>query len=477
MSAAPDPFRRRLLRLGLSATATAALPLAGCAAPAGGAPAPRRLRAAPARVSLLGDPWPDTDVWAYEGSVPGPLLRVPQGGTLRVRVVNDLAAPTSVHWHGVRLPNAMDGVPHVTQPPIAPRGGTFDYAFACPDAGTFWYHPHAASHVQVAMGLHGALIVDEPAPPAVDRDVLWVLDDWRLRRDGSVSPDFGSAFDATHAGRIGNTVTINGRLPGRFEVAPGERLRLRLLNVANARIFALRFEGHAPSLIATDGMPCEPHAPDGGLVVLGPGMRADVVLDCAGAPGATMRVVDEFVARDAYEVVTLAYGTGRRRAAPLRDVVVLPPNPVPAPDLARAVRHRIAFTGGMGGAMDGRGMADARGGRGAMRHAWAIDGRSATEDDHGHEPLLLLDRGATYVFEFVNDTAWWHPIHLHGHSFRLLSRNGVPLPRTLVADTTLVPPRSRGEVAFVADNPGDWMLHCHVLEHQASGMMATVRVA
>ncbi|MCL4764492.1 MAG: multicopper oxidase domain-containing protein, partial [Burkholderiales bacterium] len=327
-------------------------------------------------MSLLGDPWPDTDVWAYEGSVPGPLLRVPQGGTLRVRVVNDLAAPTSVHWHGVRLPNAMDGVPHVTQPPIAPHGGTFDYAFACPDAGTFWYHPHAASHGQVALGLHGALLVDEPAPPAVDRDVLWVLDDWRLRRDGSVSPDFGSAFDATHAGRIGNTVTINGRLPGRFEVAPGERLRLRLLNVANARIFALRFEGHAPSLIATDGMPCEPHAPDGGLVVLGPGMRADVVLDCAGAPGATLRVVDEFVARDAYEVVTLAYGTGRRRAAPLRDVVVLPPNPVPAPDLARAVRHRIAFTGGMGGAMDGRGMADARGGGWAGRPAGGNTGRS-----------------------------------------------------------------------------------------------------
>ncbi|MDH5245059.1 MAG: multicopper oxidase family protein [Betaproteobacteria bacterium] len=470
----PDPVRRRLLQ----AAAAGSLLGRAALARAQAAPDPVKLRAAPVRVALLGAPYPDTDVWAYNGTVPGPLLRLRQGDTLRVSVANGLDAPTTVHWHGLRLPNRMDGVPHVTQPPIAP-GGTFDYEFACPDAGTFWYHPHASSSVQVDMGLHGLLIVDEPSPPAVDRDVAWAIDDWRLRRDGSVTDDFGSMFDASHAGRLGNTVTINGRLPDRFAVEAGERIRLRLANVANARIFALRFEGHSPVVIAIDGMPCEPHVPQDGRLLLGPGMRADVILDATGAPGTTHRVVDEFVAREAYEVVALAYREDRRaRPEPLSSRVALPPNPVPAPDLASAIRHRMVFAGGMGGMMGGRGMMGG-GMMGGMAggHVWSINGKSATESDHSHAPLLTLERNSSHVLELVNDTMWWHPIHLHGHSFRIVSRDGRPLARTIVADTSLLPPRSRAEIAFVADNPGDWMFHCHVLEHQASGMMATIRVA
>lgn len=474
-----DPVRRRLLQ------AVAAAPLLAPRAPALAQSVPDRLtlRASRTRVALLGAPHPETDAWTYNGSVPGPLLRVKQGETLRVLAVNDLEQETTVHWHGLRLPNAMDGVPHVTQPPIAARGGSFEYAFACPDAGTFWYHPHAASHVQVEMGLHGVLIVDEPTPPPVDRDVLWVLDDWRLRRDGSISPDFGAMFDAAHAGRLGNTVTINGRLPDRFELVAGERLRLRLANVANARIFALRFEGHAPLIVAHDGMPCEPYAPENGALVLGPGMRIDVILDATGEPGATTRVIDTFVPRDAYELVTLAYAQGRRaRPQALASRLALPPNPVPAPDLADAERHRIVFNGGMGGMMGGMGGGMTGGGMrggpgmGGMRHVWTINGQAASEDDHAHAPILTLARDRSYVLELVNDTNWWHPIHLHGHSFRIVSRDGRALPRAIVADTSLLAPRSRAEIAFVADNPGDWMFHCHVLEHQASGMMGTVRV-
>jgi FtsP/CotA-like multicopper oxidase with cupredoxin domain len=129
--------------------------------------------------------------------------------------------------------------------------------------------------------------------------------------------------------------------------------------------------------------------------------------------------------------------------------------------------------GMMGGGMMGGGM---MGGGMARGHVWSINGRASTEADHSHAPLLTLDRGASYVVELVNDTMWWHPIHLHGHSFRIVSRDGKPALRQLIADTSLLPPRSRAEIAFVADNPGDWMFHCHVLEHQASGMMATIRV-
>ena len=467
-----DRSRRRTLR------AFAAVPLlAGVAPPlrAQGHPRPGRhlLRAAPTRLALLGPANPQTDVWAYNGGVPGPVLRVRQGERLRVDVVNDLPEETTVHWHGLRLPNAMDGVPHLTQPPIAAGGGRFTYEFACPDAGTFWYHPHLRGNVQVEMGLAGALIVEEPERLAVDRDALWVLDDWRMQRDGQVTQDFGSMRDATHDGRIGNTVTINGALPGQVAVESGERIRLRLLNVANARIFALRFEGHAPTVIALDGMPCEPHAPAGERIVLGPGMRADVILDATGKPGERHRVIDDFFARQAYEVVTLAYDERkRRRPAPAGPVPSLAPNPVPEPDLAAAERQRIVFTGGMMGMMGG--MPGMGGGPGAV---WAINGHSSRESDHSHAPLLTLARNRSCVLELVNDTAWWHPIHLHGHSFRIISRNGAADPQPRLVDTSLLPPRERAEIAFVADNPGDWMFHCHVLEHQASGMMATIRVA
>jgi FtsP/CotA-like multicopper oxidase with cupredoxin domain len=464
-----DGTRRRALGA-LGAVALA--PMVPVFAPAARAqPLPDRytLRAAPARLSILGPENPQTDLWVYNGRVPGPTLRVRQGERLRVDVVNDLPEATTVHWHGLRLPNAMDGVPHLTQPPIAAGGGRFTYEFVCPDAGTYWYHPHLRGNVQVEMGLAGALIVEEPERLAVDRDVLWVLDDWRMLRDGQVAQDFASMRDAAHDGRIGNTVTINGTLPDEFAVEAGERIRLRLLNVANARIFALRFEGHTPTVIAQDGMPCEPYVPDGGRIVLGPGMRADVILDGTGKPGERRRVIDDFFAGQAYEVVTLAYDPRkRRRVSSAGPVPRLAPNGVSEPDLLAAQRHRIVFTGGMMGMM---------GGMPGMGAVWAINGRSATESDHSHAPLLTLERGRSHVLELVNDTAWWHPIHLHGHSFRIVSRNGVRESRQPLVDTSLLPPRERAEIAFVADNPGDWMFHCHVLEHQASGMMATIRVA
>ena len=205
--------RRQALRV-MSAAAIAPWMAAGAGTARGQATgATYTLRAATTKRALVGAGYPDTAVWAYNGIVPGPVLRVRQGERLAVTAVNDLAEETSIHWHGLRIPNAMDGVPHVTQPPIAARGGRFEYAFVCPDAGTFWYHPHARGHVQVEMGLHGALIVEEREPIPVDRDVLWVLDDWRLARDGGVVRDFGSMFDSSHAGRIGNTVTINGTVP------------------------------------------------------------------------------------------------------------------------------------------------------------------------------------------------------------------------------------------------------------------------
>lgn len=160
---------------------------------AAGASAPLRLNASRAQFPLVGEEGPATAVWAYNGQVPGPLIRARQGDRLRVEVENRLDEPTTVHWHGLRIPVTMDGVPWLSQPPIAP-GETFTYEFDLKDAGTFWYHPHINGSEQLGRGLKGVLIVDELEPPAVDREVFWVLDDWRLDRQAQIEP-FGAMME------------------------------------------------------------------------------------------------------------------------------------------------------------------------------------------------------------------------------------------------------------------------------------------
>src|SRR5687768_2426206 len=288
-----EPGRRRIL------AAAGAIPLAVLTPAFAQTPSPKVLRLSATRQRLVGATNPDTAVWTYNGTVPGPELRFRQGERLRVEVENALSVDTTVHWHGVRLPNAMDGVPGVTQKPIAAGGGRFVYEFDLPDAGTFWYHPHLGSPEQVGRGLYGALIVEERDPPAVDRDLVWVLSDWRLDREARIVENFRNAMDASHAGRIGNTVTVNGAIREEFAVRAGERLRLRLVNASNARIYGLNFEGHEPWTIALDGQPVEPHR--AGRVVLAPGMRADLLLDCGAARGSRHRVIDDFYHTRAYE--------------------------------------------------------------------------------------------------------------------------------------------------------------------------------
>lgn len=430
----------------------------------------RKLRAAPARQSLVGSQYPDTAVWAYDGKVPGPELRFRQGERLRIEVENALEVDTTVHFHGIRLPNAMDGVPHLTQAPIAAKGGRFVYEFDLPDAGTYWYHPHLGSPEQVGRGLYGALVVvEEAAAPNVDRDLVWVLSDWRLDRQARIVDDFGNFMDASHAGRVGNTVTINGAIRESFGVRAGERIRLRLINASNARIYGLRFEDHSPWVIALDGHAVEPRPAPEGRAVLGPGQRTDLILDCPGKQGASYRVIDEFYARRAYRLTEIRYSTEPAYARATPPVPRLVPNRLPEPDPAAAERHRIVFGGGMMGAMPSQ-----REHKGLF---WTVNGKPVPEQDHRHPPLLTLARGRSCVLELVNETSWHHPIHLHGHVFRVLTRGGKPNPIAEWRDTVLLDPDSRAEIAFVADNPGDWMFHCHVLEHQATGMMAVVRVA
>ncbi|MCF3628578.1 MAG: multicopper oxidase family protein [Gammaproteobacteria bacterium] len=465
--------RRSFLAAAGAAAGMAAVPAWAVSSPPG-----RQfdLTASPGDTHLIDSDGAKTKVWSYNGRVPGPEIRVRQGERLRVAVRNDLTEETTVHWHGLRVPNAMDGVPHLTQKPIAP-GETFVYEFDAPDAGTYWYHPHQRSFEQVGRGLYGPLIIEEPNPPQVDRDVTWVLDDWRLLKDAQISEDFGNRHDMSHAGRIGNTVTVNGRITDVFEARAGERIRLRLINAANARIFGLEFEGHAPWVIAYDGQPVDPHQVAGRLDI-GPAMRIDLILDLTGNPGDAFAVRDTFYQRLQYRLLDVVYGPKRLREKPMREVAILPANTLPEPDLASAERHQIAFGGGMMGGMSMAKMGGREVGMMEMMRngkAWTVNGIAAT--GHIMDPILTLARNRSYILALDNQTAWHHPIHLHGHSFRVISRNGQPTRHKEWQDTVLMAPREQVEIAFVADNPGGWMFHCHILEHQAGGMMGVIQVA
>lgn len=438
-----------------------------------------RLRPAPSSAHLAGSNSASTDVLAYNNAVSGPVLHLKQGEPARMVVDNGLDQDTTVHWHGIRLPNAMDGVPGLTQPPIK-AGESFIYEFTPPDAGTFWYHPHAHSLEQIGRGLAGCLIVEEREPIQVDRDLVWVLQDWRLTENGQIDSGFGRIMDAVMSGHVGSLVTINGAKPVDLPVRAGERVRLRLVNAALARIMALRIEGHRPVVIAVDGQPCEPHEPENGRLVLGPAMRIDVMLDMQGDPGRSYAVTDDFYDGLSYKLTSLVYDQTPLRARILDTPLILTPNPLPEPDLPNAVKQEIVLQGGMmgGGKLKGvggmNGVAMPGMGGGPV---WAINGVSMTGDGQmDMAPLFTLQRGTSCHMTLRNETAWAHTMHIHGFSMLMLTRNGAPVLHRQWQDSVLMAPKDSVECAFVADNPGNWMLHCHITDHQMTGLMTVFKV-
>jgi len=215
-----------------------------------------------------------TPVWSYNDQIPGPFIRSKVGTTLVIDFVNGLKEPSSIHWHGLRIENAMDGVPGVTQDPVEP-GGNFIYRLKLEDAGTFWYHPHFNSSEQLERGLKGVFIVEEAEKLPWSRELIWLMDDWLLQKDGTIYPQFNTGRDLMHDGRWGNVPTINGKYQPEFLVKPGERIRLRLINGANARIFSPQLEGLSADVIAVDGKPVTQIFPLDRFV-LSPGNRVDL---------------------------------------------------------------------------------------------------------------------------------------------------------------------------------------------------------
>ena len=468
--------RRIMLINSLSAAAFGLLPRRGFAAVGSNTV----LRAGTSKAALLEDETKLTDVWAYNDTVPGPVIRAKKGEELAIEFVNGLEQATSVHWHGIRIENAMDGVSYLTQKPVEP-GESFTYRFTVPDAGTYWYHPHNRTWEQLARGLYGALIVEGDEPQgAVDRDLTIVADDWRLEQGGALhEASLGARHDWAHAGRLGNILTLNGKAYERLNVRPGEWVRLRFINAANARVFRFTIGDQENWLAAIDGQPVKPALLPKAGITLAPAQRADLMVRVEGEPGDEIPIVETSIDGSLVAGYLVCEQEPSGGQAVSNAPVPLITNVIPDPDLENATSHELIMSGGArrflvagnfkGEEMDGRELA------GTHKQFWAFNGNVGMSDT----PFFSSKRGETVRLSMVNETAWPHSIHLHGHHFRELSRSrlsdNAPTKATEYGpdawrDTVLMQADEKVEIAFVADNPGKWMLHCHMLEHQAAGM-------
>jgi FtsP/CotA-like multicopper oxidase with cupredoxin domain len=422
----------------------------------------------------------ETPGWIY-GDAPFPVLRLSQGQSLAVNLENRLKEHTSIHWHGVRVANAMDGVPYVTQMPVEP-GENFSYRFAPPDTGTYLFHPHCNTSEQLGRGLAGIVVVEGDEEEPFDDDVVCLIKDWRLAKDGSFLP-FLTPEGAGRAGSFGTLRTVNGEPAPGIEVPAGANIRLRMINADSSRVGDIGIMGADASIIAIDGNPIEPFVLDSWR--LGPAMRLDVALRTPNE-GGSVQLVDFFAAEPVTLATFVPRGTPKRSGAFALRALKTPA--VPEPDVTAAQMHQLRLSESATATdysqlapivlPDGRKIDLLDSLCSNARTLWAIDGRTWPQTGHEHlpPPLMEFRKGETAFIELQNTTPHVHPMHLHGHSFKVLSASKLKRP-VHWADTVLVMPDERVRIAFVADNPGNWMIHCHIIEHQDTGMMGWFRVA
>ena len=426
--------------------------------PALGEPAPRILEARAGKARLLPEPAAPTEILGFDDASNGPpgvlqtpygpLLRYKQGDTLSARLVNKTDLPMSLHWQGMRGDNAMDGVVPLTQTPVAP-GASFDYRRALNDPGLFCYRPSVFPRTGELMGrgLKGLVVVDEATPLGGDADLAVVLDDWLLDAKGAAAGDFADPAQARGAGRIGTLLTVNGAsAPKTHEFAPGARVRLRLANLANARIMVLSFEGVKPYVIAIDSQPCDAFVPVRQTIPVAPGARFELMFDMPAA-GATARVI--LRGAEGRDQDLLRFVAKGEPAPPRPAIQSLPQNPLLPREikLAESKKVDLAIT------QDGG--------------AWTLNG--AVSKAYGGNPLFRVKRGTPVTLGFDNRSGVPLVMHVHGHAMRLLhdlDDGWEPYWRNAI----VAPPGKVKHVAFVADSPGKWALHDDILEHEAAGV-------
>ncbi|GGL35849.1 multicopper oxidase MmcO [Streptomyces anthocyanicus] len=473
------------------------------------------LTAAPAMIDLGGGVMPKT--WAFDGRTPGKEIRLSVGDTLVAELSNQLPnkTTTSIHWHGIAMRNDMDGVPPVTQSAVR-AGSTFTYRFITDHPGTFFFHPHVG--VQLDRGLYAPLIVEDPKE-TLDYDDEWVvlLDDWvdgvtgtpdevfaELRQGmGGMGHDMGGSSSPSSSGMEGHDMgdmggmdmgsdapspsassggmskfmlmgaesellggdagdvkypyhLINGRVatdPDVYTGKPGKKVRLRIINAGGDTAYRVALGGHKLTITHTDGFPVQHQEVDALLVGMGERYDALVTLGDGVFP---LVSVAEGKSANGFALVRTSSGSAPKPTVRPKELkgMIMSASQLRAADDVRLksaktdVTHQIKLTGSMD------------------KYNWAINGRPFDMKDPGSNPILIQE-GQRVRLDFVNDTDMWHPMHLHGHTYQI----GDSGPRK---DTAIVLPKKKLSVFFDADNPGQWMLHCHNAYHGEAGMMANV---
>ena len=406
---------------------------------------------------------PLDDGLAFNGTVPGPLFEATVGQTLRVNFTNDTDMDLTLHWHGLRVSPEMDGIMQMMDPVVP--GGTFTYDLELKDTGFYWYHPHMSTDLTLERGLYGGIIVRTADEGRADCELPLMLDDILLDdRTWQILPPDTDMNQLM--GRLGNLLMTNGKADRQVALTQGQSVLLRLVNAANARFFDLYLEGHTLTVVGTDGgFLAEPYEVD--TLLVAPGERYIVQVDATGEPGETYRLMSkrfqlhdedhsdmmEFdpLGDEDQPVMSFVYGEGSVTGTAWVQ---------PTPDVP-------SWTGETE----------------TLGHTWELDedmdaGTVFIDGESWPDvPMVTVTANTDTTFVIDNKSEMHHPFHIHGNRFQIVAIDGAP-PEHVQGwkDTWSVSPMSTVTVVSALDNPGEWMYHCHILEHAEKGMAGLMTV-
>jgi len=408
------------------------------------------------------------NLWLYNKQTPGPLIEAKENDVIRVEFVNNLDNATTIHWHGIKNINKMDGVPYLTQDPVQP-GESFLYEFPVNHAGTFWYHAHVETWKQISKGLYGPLVVKNHVDEQFDNDIIILADDWRLNKNYQLDEkSFGSLHDWSHAGRIGNWLTINGKKFPEYSIKDGYT-RLRFINASNARILTFGSTLSEIKIISIDGIHVKPFIED--KFKLGPGQRIDLLVE----PNSLSEIeFFEISGKKSLGAFKLNINQNKSNKVLKKQINFRSFEKMPS-----FKKHKILKIHMQGGAMGNLVTAKFEGVEKNFRTLamedkkfWAFN-KEVGKYEHA---LANIKKGQVIILDVWNDTRWPHSMHLHGNHFYVQSKEFQNLETPILRDTYVMQPGEKSKFTYLADNPGKWLFHCHMLEHAASGMIGYIDV-
>ena len=399
------------------------------------------------------------DAWTYNGTVPGEPLRVTEGDYVKVNLKNELDVPVTIHWHGVLLPNKMDGVPGLTQDAVQP-GESFTYEFIANDAGTYWYHSHQHSSTQVDMGLYGSLVIEEK-DKQYERDEFFILDEWAVNQEKRDFSNMGGMMMGGMSGdgeadtkQMYDTFTVNGKSGNAIDpliMEEGETARLRFVN-AGFQQHQLVFPEGSMKVIANDAEKVIGTEDSSNVIELAPGERIDVEFTKQNNDSEVIaqKVMPEEntenIGENTAEVPTssdiangVSYGS--------EELIF---EDVPEAD----VTYDMDLSMGMN---MGEGM------------SFQINNEVFPDT-----PPIKVKNGDIVKVNITNSGRMNHPMHLHGHRFQVMAKDGTAYENPIVKDLIHVKPGEEYTVYFIADNKGEWLFHCHDNNHAERGMVTIV---